>query len=823
MLTSTLTHALCLLLAQSPIPDDAPSDTSPLVEPTPAAVADPAAAGVNEAAAPPATTARQALTVVDSASGATPAGFAGVLVLIDGDLAGTTDGEGHLVLEKLAPGPHLLSLAGPQGEELHEPLVLPAGVSLARSFRLAAHEGESLRITQKVARPRREPGEVLLSQSEVTGVPGTLGDPVRVIENLPGASRAPGGMGGALIIRGANPADSGVLLDGVQIPLLYHFGGLTSVISSEFLSAITFMPGGFGAEHGRATGGVASVQSATLACDKLRASASVDLMDAELFTCVPLGRWKLAGAARRSYIDAFLPSLLEGSAEEGKSATIVSPVYYDYQLKAETTPSTRHRFEIFAFGSHDHLKVTQATSAGNSDLDLGGTIAFHRLQLRHIFLADGFTLESALTPGVLSHAIHESSQDRGSDEQSGLTMYTLQWRETASLRLGDRITLRGGLDHLLSRWSADFLTPLPTTARRYPSPIDVDVHTRNTWHHKTIGLDQAYWAEALWKPTERVTVTPGLRVANLVFDQSQRLVFEPRLGARWQASDDTAFTAATGIYRKLPDMFSGVMVADFGQPNLDAERALHVVGGIEQRLGPFATKLEGFHVRRDKLPSPTTEMEVKDGRAVPVLFRSDGRSRSYGVELMLRLPERQESRFSGWMAYTLSRSFRRDRMGNATGGDQYAPIDPSTPRLAELSAEREYLSPFDQTHVLTTVGRWQLPWKMSLGFRFQLVSGNPTTPLERGESYYDADSDRYQVRPGSVAAGSGRLPTFHRLDLRFDKRWDFDSWKLTAYLELMNAYNKRPVESYDYDYRFRTRNELLGLPVLPLLGIKGEI
>ena len=42
---------------------------------------------------------------------------------------------------------------------------------------------------------------------------------------------------------------------------------------------------------------------------------------------------------------------------------------------------------------------------------------------------------------------------------------------------------------------------------------------------------------------------------------------------------------------------------------------------------------------------------------------------------------------------------------------------------------------------------------MSLGFRFQLVSGNPTTPLERGEAYYDADSDRYQVRPGSVARG----------------------------------------------------------------------
>ena len=39
----------------------------------------------------------------------------------------------------------------------------------------------------------------------------------------------------------------------------------------------------------------------------------------------------------------------------------------------------------------------------------------------------------------------------------------------------------------------------------------------------------------------------------------------------------------------------------------------------------------------------------------------------------------------------------------------------------------------------------------------------------------------------------------------------------------MNAYNQRPVEAFGYDYRYRTRTELKGLPVLPLLGIKGEL
>jgi hypothetical protein len=781
-----------------------------LVQPDPEPPVDPPAEAT-PAPEPPAPESAALAGTVRTARGAP---FEGVMVLVDGDVAATTDAEGRFSLPRLAPGPHLISLMGPQGQELHHKMALGPGTSLRQSFTLQERVVESVSVVQKVARPRKEAGEVSLSQAEVTQVAGTFGDPVRVIENLPGASRAPGGVGGALIIRGANPADSAVLIDGIQIPLLYHFGGLTSVVNSELLSAITFLPGGFGAQYGRATGGVAEVQSAALACDKLRASASVDPLDAELFGCAPVGRWRVAAAARRSYVDAFLPALLKSAAKEGESPTIVSPTYFDYQVKAERAWD-HQRFELFAFGSRDGLKVARATSAEDTDMSLGGSLSFHRLQARHLYFGDRFTLESAIVPGFLGQSFHDGSQDLEEQHHSGADVYTVQWRETATWRLADRLTLRGGLDHVLMHWTADFVTELPTLARRYPTPLLVDLRDENVWNKGNTGLDQAYWAELGLRATEHLTLTPGMRVSNLVFDRSQRFVVEPRVATRWQASPRTGFTAAAGLYRKLPDMLSGVMVEGFGQPALAAERAVQLVAGVERGLGPLETKLEGFYVRRDRLPSPTSEVDVRDGKAEPVLFRSD--------ELMVRLPPQEGRRLSGWVAYTLSRSTRTDRLGFATGGDEFASYDPGTPRLSELTETHEYLSPFDQTHILTTVGRCELPWNMSLGMRFQLVSGNPTTPLERGEAFYDADSDRYQVRPGSVAAGSGRLPTFHRLDVRLDKRWQFSHWRLTAYLDLMNAYNRRPIESFGYDYRFRTRTELKGLPILPLLGLKGEI
>ncbi|HEY0713211.1 MAG TPA: TonB-dependent receptor [Polyangia bacterium] len=803
-----------------PGPDGNPAATAaPATEPAPAP--DPAS-DVAPAAAPAAP--GRLTGVVESPTGQP---FEDVIVLVDGDTAGSTDAQGRFHLPRLRPGPHLITLIGPQGQDLHEQIEVAPGASLDRRFRLTTRDVETVAITQKSDRPKREAGEVVLAQKDVAAVPGTFGDPVRVIENLPGTSRAPGGLGGALIVRGANPADSAVLMDGVQIPLLYHFGGLTSVVNSEFLSAVTFLPGGFGAQYGRATAGIAEIQSSALSCDRVRASASVDLLDAELFGCTPVGRWRIAAASRRSYIDTFLPAILRGAADEGESPIVVTPAYFDYQLKAETA-RTNQRFEIFAFGSRDALKLSRATSAEDVDMNLGGTTTFHRLQLRHFYFSDRFTLESSLVPGLMKVAFTESSQELATDHHSGATINTVQWRETAGLRLHPRVLWRAGIDHVLTRWSSAFVTELSNLGRRYPSPLEDDERTQNHWTDSDTDLDQAYWTEVVLGNRESLTVTPGVRLANLVFGRTHRFVIEPRLAARFQASEATAFTAAGGIYRKLPDMMSGVMVDGFGQPNLAAERALHLVWGIEQafdiaRLGRLDTKAEGFYVRRDLMPSPTDEVIVRDGRAEPTLFKSDGRGRAYGVELMLRLPSEQR-RFSGWVAYTLSRSLREDRMGAVGGFDQYAPLSPDVPREGGLSAgNHEYLSPFDQTHILTTVGRWELPWNMSLGFRFQLVSGNPTTPLERGEAYYDADNDRYQIRPGSVAAGSARLPTFHKLDVRLDKRWRWDSWQLTAYLEVLNAYNHRPIEAVSHDYRYRTRSELKGLPILPLLGLKGEI
>ena len=125
---------------------------------------------------------------------------------------------------------------------------------------------------------------------------------------------------------------------------------------------------------------------------------------------------------------------------------------------------------------------------------------------------------------------------------------------------------------------------------------------------------------------------------------------------------------------------------------------------------------------------------------------------------------------------------------------------------------------FDQTHILTLLGTYNLPQNWSIGGRFRLVSGNPTTPIVG--SVYDSGNDTYVRVAGEP--NSERSKAFHQLDIRVDKRWIFDRWTLNLYLDVQNVYNRMNQEGEVYSYDYSERADLTGLPFIPSLGIRAE-
>ena len=68
---------------------------------------------------------------------------------------------------------------------------------------------------------------------------------------------------------------------------------------------------------------------------------------------------------------------------------------------------------------------------------------------------------------------------------------------------------------------------------------------------------------------------------------------------------------------------------------------------------------------------------------------------------------------------------------------------------------------------------------------------------------------------------SDRLPMFHQLDVRIDKKWRIrNTIDFAVYIDVQNIYNHSNVEGYMYSYDYSQKVYFTGLPILPSLGIR---
>jgi hypothetical protein len=230
-----------------------------------------------------------------------------------------------------------------------------------------------------------------------------------------------------------------------------------------------------------------------------------------------------------------------------------------------------------------------------------------------------------------------------------------------------------------------------------------------------------------------------------------------------------------------------------GTDGVESNRALHFSLGIEQELADgFEVSVEGFFKRLDNL----VIAQADETRLIGARFVNTGDGRVFGAETLIKYKP-AGGRFFGWIAYTLSRSERRD-----TQSEPYRTFS------------------YDQTHILSAVGNLGLGRGWTLGARFRYISGMPFTPYLGG--IVDLDAGAYApIESGRLY--SARLEAFHQLDMRIEKLWAFEAWRLTAYLELRNVYNHANSEGTEYSYDYSERESAKGIPILPVLGVRGEL
>jgi len=626
-------------------------------------------------------------------------------------------------------------------------------------------------------RDRKEVTQYSLNLQEVQRIPGTYGDALKVVQNLPGVARAPFN-GGLIAIRGTSPEDSGIFLDGERLPILFHFGGLTAVFNSELLQSVDYLPGNFPAYYGDLLGGVVDVKSRDPKTDGLHGVVEVNTIDADAVLEAPLGdHFSFAIAARRSYIDLFLPLFTSG----GTTTYNVAPVFDDAQLKLVWRPDGKNTLSLVGLHSQDAFNlVTGSTPSRNPDL--GRTFidqtGFNQLRLRYTYL-DGPVRWDTIALFGETHVNLEVGTTQGL--QANSNPYGL--RSTLEVALVPSLTLAGGVDAVYQPANVTVAFPQPPQeGQALPGgPLHPILYeSTHTW-----ASDVGLWVEARWRPIPTLLVLPGLRVDQSLFklQPTPSWTADPRLAVRWTVAPPLVLKAAIGLYHQAPSIVGGDTDPVFGNPDLISQKSVQSSLGAEWTIRPgLLFTAEAFYNRLSDLVAPAP---------APEKLANTGIGRIWGFEIFLR--QALTSRLFGWLSYSFTKSQRLD-----APGDQWRPFQ------------------YDQTHVLTAILSYKLGAGWEVGGRLRFASGNPYTPVVGAVK--DDNTDTFVPIYG--APGSGRLPNFLQLDVRVDKTWVFNTWSLDVYLDVQNATNSRAVEGITYSFNYAQRVYFVGLPIIPVLGVK---
>ena len=715
--------------------------------------------------------------------------LAGVIVSIaELGLDAVSGEDGSFFFHGVDAGSYKMLAVDPKYDRLERPISLAKREAVEVRLWLRPRGGNPYETVVEGDREVLEVTRRTLQRQQLTSVPGTFGDPIRVLQTLPGMQRAPFGLG-LLLVRGSNPDDTGIYVDGHEVPSLFHFLGGPSIFNVEMLESIDLYPGGFPARFGRHHGGAVALELRPTKSDGVHGAAKVDFIDAGGYVRAPITKdVSFAFAGRRSYIDAFLGLVLPTPPKGGQR--IVTPIYYDYSGRLDWNLHDEGRVSLFAIGSSDTLHVLDQDPASAVSTDLDTAVKFFRVigsYQRPLTDELKLTLSPAWGRDTLTFT-GAQAEATGPFTSIGIVNTSLSYRARINGKLRPKLSLDTGLDVLSRVTKYDALLPVDDSLINAqgvdvpPSKLLRGASSLGVGGYLDLGIDV----------TSRWKLIPSLRVDSYIIDGQDRASIDPRLVARFAVAPTFTAKAYLGEFSQPPQ--PEAVDRRFGNPNVGIEHATHTGLGYEwkpDRLWSIDSEI--YYVRRRALVVFSDQLVMNDdGSFTYVNFVNEGRRDSYGFEMLIKR-EISEHAF-GWLSYTFSRAHSRQH----PGGDWIA-------------------TSFDQPHVLNAVGSWKPGRGWELGARFQLASGRPDTPVIGAT--YDADTGTYVPVRGPLR--STRTPLFRQLDVRAEKVWLYKTWSLGLYLDIINVSNAENVEATQYDYRFRQSAPITSFPILPTLGVRG--
>ncbi len=710
----------------------------------------------------------------------------GALVSIKGTSSyATSDDSGYFVIADVPAGRAVLDVVriGYKKQSLTDIIVLPGRRSTANiGLTASLIEGE-VRIKAEetdyfAMKPDITVSDHSMTNEEIRRQPGGAGDIQRVISSLPGVVLISDN-NSDLLVRGGDPDENLVLLDDIEILSAAHYAresgthGVISILNLEVVDKVEFMAGGFPAEYGGKRSSVMRLELSEGSRESLSGSGYFNMAGVGAILEGPIGK-ENGGQAPGSYIGTARFSFLDilSKITDFGTGTAV-PKYWDTNIKLAYRLSPKHKLTFTGFYGADRINIVDEEKEED-----GFNINWYgRLD------AEGISHEWIHSPkGTLRTTLYRSANYWEYDSQigrfgtdSGHDEYALKSR--FAYAFSPHLTFVAGAHGRYYTGNYDYYNYAQTND--LGEPIN---EVRET------GDADAYrggaYAEGIVRPAERFTITVGGRADYLDFNEDFNIA--PRASVRLQLTDELAFNAAGGRYYQPPNT-SELVRSRESTPNeiVYAGYADHYIGGFTYLLFPdVEIGIEGYYKLLKDLPVTV----LNDGEFV-TLNSGDGNVKGGEIYFHKKLSGSLFARAT----YSYSVGEKRRRLGDA-----YRP------------------SGYDRTHIANLIVGYE-PWKdWMFSGKFSYATGRPYTPIIG--RVYDPITEQYFAIEGERM--SERMPASHKLDLRFDKRFNFENWSITTYMDLENVYNQRNVIGYDWNYDYSRRMTEVSWGIMPVGGFE---
>lgn len=631
-----------------------------------------------------------------------------------------------------------------------------------------------------------------LTAGTIKQIPVVLGeaDVIKSILLLPGVTSAGEGASG-FNVRGGAADQNLILLDEATIFNSSHLFGFFSVFNPDAIKDIKLYKGGIPARYGGRVSSVLDIYQKEGNSKEYHLNGGIGLVSSRLLAEGPIVKNKgafLVGG-RASYAHLFLPLFDNDNIA----------YFYDLNTKLNYKINDNNNIYLSGYFGRDVFSISESfrNTYGNTVLNL---------RWNHLFSDKLFSNLSL----IYSDYFYGLELDFvGFEWNSGIRNFNVKY--DLKHYISDNFQLNYGVNDIYYRFNPGEIKPNRDDSS-VPEEKLIDKYANE------LGI----YIEAEHKINDGLTLQYGLRLSNFirlgqdalnVYENNNPLLFneefgiyesadpiaiatydgtdqiknftnlEPRIAIAYALNDDTSFKASYNRMAQYLHLLSNTSSptpldvwtpsGPFIKPQMLNQYAVGYFKNFKENTYSLETEVFYKDIENridyingaDLIANNAIEQDILNGEA-----------RAYGLEILLR---KNEGKFKGWLAYTLSRSEQR------TPG--------RTPLETGINNGEWYNTAFDKTHDISFNGSYELnkKWKFNTNFIFQ--TGQPTN--------YPSGQYEYQGLIIPIYDGlrnEQRLPNYNRIDLSAtltptknkNRKWQGE-WVFSIY----NLYNRKNAAS----------------------------